>query len=95
MKPDFCNSLVTECTGQGSITFPSSYEGGLDYCEVHAGSESDEFYWSFPFDERESIVAKTVFRNQQWRYYCKPNETIPVASCPFQPSFDRSRFWRP
>lgn len=56
MTKDFCNGLVTECTGQGTIEFPTYMdpdEGELDYCQRHAGTQPGDFYWSYPYTEGE------------------------------------------
>ena len=51
MKSDFCNELVTACAGQ--INFPTYDGGSVDYCTKHTGG-GDDFFWSYPYEERES-----------------------------------------
>lgn len=55
MKTEFCNDLVTACTGQ--MEFPT-YDG-VSYCDKHVGDQGDQL-WSYPIDpsgERERFCA--------------------------------------
>lgn len=51
LKNDFCDELVTACTGQ--LTFGTYDDGTTDYCTKHTGGTTDQ-YWSYPYTERES-----------------------------------------
>lgn len=51
MKREFCEDLVDECDGE--IDFPA-YDGGeTSYCDKHTGGGDDDFFWSYPYTERE------------------------------------------
>lgn len=65
MKNDFCQSLVSAC--QSFITFPT-YDGD-DYCTYHTGG-GDDFFWSYPYVERESLGPPQRNYVQIPKYFC-------------------------
>ena len=70
MTKEFCNDFVTACSGQIDLpSYSDPDEGTLDYCERHTGTQTTDFYWSYPFvegelctvvgyDERSLVVRK-------------------------------------
>ncbi len=61
LKNDFCNALVTECTGQIAFGGLTEYDGQT-YCEKHVGGVggADQF-WSYPYVDREPAPVTTSF----------------------------------
>lgn len=58
MKLAFCEELVKECSGE--IDFPTYDGGGTTYCEKHTGDQVNDFFWSYPYEERERVGAGTA-----------------------------------
>lgn len=58
MTKDFCDDLVDACTGQGNIVFPSY--GELDYCEKHTGTQEDDLFWAYPYEEGVDFLCSPV-----------------------------------
>ena len=52
MTKEFCKDYTAACDGE--IDFPTYNdvdEGELDYCERHTGTQSEDFFYSYPYVE--------------------------------------------
>eukprot|EP00903_Cladosiphon_okamuranus_P008203 g7898.t1 len=91
MKKDFCRDFVDACTGEGNLEFPtySQDSGTFDYCEMHAGPESQiEYYWSYPFVQETTFEPGLTLAFPNLDDDDKPGQTLTLKQSP-----DGSMFW--